>query len=174
MADYTDKIIRELESEGWTVSFRAEENGMYVACARRQSHTCVGQDECELGALIALKRSIRDLIPADSIRLISGHITVPNGDQFSRAVYVFGFESFQEQDRGVVTLNEGEMTRHEDGSIDAGVRYLSLVHQPELIPDEAAELCRAYDPMREVVFAIVAGDGKAMVIVLDLCQLHGR
>ena len=86
-------------------------------------------------------------------------------------MYVFGFESFQEQGRGVVTLSEGDMTRNDDGSIDAGVRYLSLEHQVGLIPDEAIEMSRVYDPEREVVFAIVSDNGKAMVITLDLHEM---
>ncbi len=168
MAHYTDTMIKELEAEGWEVGIRQGDQDSFVAFAKGHGHTCIGQGDGELGALIALKRSIREHDSAESFKIITGQISVPNADQFSRAVYVFGFESFQEQGRGVVTLSEGDMTRSEDGSVDAGVRYLSLNHQVGLIPREAIEMSRGYDPEREVVFAIVSGDGKAMVITLDL------
>jgi hypothetical protein len=171
MANYTDTMMKELEAEGWEVDIRQGDQNSFVAFAKGHGHTCIGKGDGELGALIALKRSIRDLGPAGEIKIITGQISVPNADQFSRAVYVFGFESFQEQGKGVVTLSEGDMTRNEDGSVDAGVRYLSLDHQIGLIPREAIEMSGVYDPEREVVFAIVTGDGKAMVITLKLHDL---
>lgn len=59
MTDYTDIQLNELAAAGWTVGFRKLDEYHCVAFAKKDGHTCVAEGDGELGALIALGKSIR-------------------------------------------------------------------------------------------------------------------
>jgi hypothetical protein len=62
---YTDMRLHELRNAGWDVGLRSINDEHWVAYAKRDGHTCVGEGAGELGALTALSKSISALADED-------------------------------------------------------------------------------------------------------------
>jgi hypothetical protein len=92
-------------------------------------------------------------------------ITVSDGNDFHSAIHRFGYESYQQAGRGIVTIQEGDLCRHPDGRTDAKLYYRPDNERGD-IPTEAKALVQQYEPEREVVLAIISNDGQSTVVTL--------
>lgn len=61
MTTYTDMALNEMTTAGWEVGLRKIDDNHCVAFAQKDGHTCVAEGDGELGALIALGKSIREV-----------------------------------------------------------------------------------------------------------------
>jgi len=61
MTTYTDIALSEMTKAGWEVGLRKIDEDHCVAFAKKGGHTCVAEGDGELGALIALGKSIREV-----------------------------------------------------------------------------------------------------------------
>lgn len=93
-------------------------------------------------------------------------ISVANSELFTRSVLQFGMNSFKEACWGAVVIQEGDLTRHHDGRVDARLTYMPTATHRDVMPLKAYDFAHSYDPEKEVVFAIVDQDGDDLVLVL--------
>ena len=61
MPDYTELILADLKGAGWDAEVAEPFPGRFVAMGRKAGHTCLSESDSDLGALVGLLKSVREV-----------------------------------------------------------------------------------------------------------------